>query len=253
MRKYCSNCGAENKFDAKFCRKCGYKFKDPETRNPESSINKPAETRESIKKLNNSNRSKWFIIVIVMLLIVIVALLLRDSNSNEKRSSSQAETSSTRTTGDETGSSTTKESSSHSYELTAGSSPELDAAAFIYYVAKSNISDSSIDSNGYIVKIPSDSSLLDSLSNKGQNQVYEVYKKENRNDGGPVFVYTIDSDDTINIYRESENEGFNPDYVYEPVKSITKDKIIAYLNNHHMASEVKGLSSQIEIQQVEKD
>lgn len=253
MQKNCPKCGAENKFDAKFCRKCGYKFKNSEVKNPAVSNNDITKMRENIRKADNNSRSKWLIIIIVLLLIVIVFLLLRNSNSNnQKGGSSQSETTSAQTSGEKT-SSSAKKSPSHSYELTTGSSPKLDAAELIYYVAKNNISDSSIDSNGYIVRIPSDSSLLDSLSKKGQNQVYEVYREENRNDGGPVFIYTIDSDDTINIYKESENEGFDPDRTYDPVKSITKAKIVSYLNNYNMGSGVKELSNQIEIQQTDRD
>lgn len=256
MEKHCPKCRASNKSDAKFCRKCGYHFA---TQHPEKQLEpskKTVQTRENIRQ-SNSNNNKLLVAIIIVLLIVIAGFILYEVNSKEKSNSNSNQTTSSRTQSRSSSSisdnSNGEKSSSHNYELSSGNNPKLDAAALIYYVAKNDISDSSIDSNGYIVKIPSDSSLLDSLSKKGQNQVYEVYREENRNDGGPVFLYTIDSDDTINIYRESENEGFDSDKVYDPVKSISKNDIMDYLNNRNMGSAVKDLSDQVEIQQTGSD
>lgn len=240
MKKYCPNCGAQNDNDAKFCVKCGYRFQE------QAPVNAPQPTTA-----RSNHRNGWLIAIIVVLITVIVFIALHSIISNRTKSGRA-----THNTAESTLSSAGKNSPStknDSDKLTEGNHPKQDAASLIYYVAKTNISDSTIDPNGYVVRIPSDSDLIDNLSEKGQGQVYEVFRAERRNDGGPVFVYTIDSDNTINIYRESEDTGFDPDATYDPVKSISKSSVINYLNDHGMASDVKNLSNQIEIQQVDHD
>lgn len=246
MKKFCPKCGTENENKAKFCKKCGYNFTE-RTTTEIYNLEDTNKKREDLKQ-NTNNKNKLLIVIIIVLVCVIAIFILREINSNNESKL----TSSTNTVSSSSlnGSSV---SSDEDDKLTIENNPKLDAAALIYYVSENNISDSSIDSQGYIVRLPSNSELINSLSKKGQNQVYEVYREENRNDGGPVFVYTINSDDTINIYRESEDAGFNPDETYDPVKSISKSKVIEYLNDHNMASEVRNLSNQVEIQQTDKD
>lgn len=72
--------------------------------------------------------------------------------------------------------------------------------------------------------------------------VYGVLNSQINANGITRKVYTIDKDNTVNIY----NLSVNPD---TPLKSVSKDEIIQYINDHGDTAAVKKLGSNITLDQ----
>ena len=85
------------------------------------------------------------------------------------------------------------------------------------------------------------------VSDIGQGMLYGVLNEQLNVNGVTKNVYTLDEDDTVNIYHLSDENS--PDNPATPIKSVSKDEIIQYINDHGYASDVKNLGSRVTLDQ----
>ena len=243
MVKFCPKCGVENSNNAKFCKNCGYDFSQ---RNDyvDQNINTTSSRIRSRDRLRSKQDSKAYYIIIIsiiiILLIEIAFLLFNPAKRNE---------SSTTTNSSSPRSSNSLSSSSNSYssaQLSFGSHPKQDAASIICYAKENNLTVGKDQSSSYHVRLDSDNDVIKQLSEPGQEMAYEFYTNQNTHDGGPFLIYTVEKDNTVNIYTVS---SIDSDHIYDPSKRISGASIDNYLNNHNDYSEVKNTANLVNIEQ----
>lgn len=237
MVKFCPKCGAKNPSNAKFCENCGYDFSqraDYIDHDKSSS----SSTRSARSDLRESKKSKLFYITLICIVIILILVVSWLFISTTKHSTILKSSTS------ETNSSLLSSSSTNS-QLTFGNHPKQDAASIIYYAKENALTVGKDQSSSYIVRLDSSDDVVNQLSEPGQGMVYEVYIYENRSDGGAFLMYTVDKDNTINIYSLDSVET---DCTYHPSKRINGNSIDNYLNNHSDYSEVKNIANVIKIE-----
>ncbi|MBB1078781.1 hypothetical protein H5S09_06895 [Limosilactobacillus sp. STM2_1] len=187
----------------------------------------------------------------VILVMVSGAFLLFHNNKQESavaknNSSNTVITSSANehhATNPQKNSSDTNDTSKLSTEI----GPKETATAIAYYADKTGLDGWSnyLEGNDGIIVILDDN--VDDLSKAGQGMSYGVLNEKHDYIGVTKNIYTIDRDNTVNIYCLTDEDS--PDNPAEPIKSVSKDEIIQYLNNHGYASDVKDLSNNTSIDQ----
>lgn len=224
--KYCPECGHQNKKSAKFCTNCGYHFADQ----GEADRSYERSAQEQYNKPQNKKSHKWlYTVLFIIVLIAVGGWLFFQYAQSQQAGGLNGGSSNTTQQSSSTGSTGTSD------ELTDDMGPKETAAAVIYYAAKTAGKqwNSQLQNNGNItIKLSTDHDLISSLSKPGQGMAYEF------NDN-PKCFYTIDSDNTINIYNSSKT----------PVASVSKNDIINYLNQHGYASNIKSLINKVSIDQ----
>lgn len=240
MAKFCPKCGAKNLSNAKFCKNCGYNFSQRTDYVEQDKITSSS-TRSSRSDLRENKKSKLIyitLIFIVVILILIVSWLFISTTKNTKNSTTSKSPTS------ETSSSLLSSSSTNS-QLTFGNHPKQDAASIIYYAKENALTVGKDQSSSYIVRLDSSDDVVNQLSEPGQGMAYEVYINENRSDGGAFLIYTVDKDNTINIYSLDSVET---NRTYHPSKRISGNSIDNYLNNHNDYGEVNNIANVINIE-----
>lgn len=267
MNKFCPNCGAKIKPDDRFCPNCGYdltKFKQkqsnltddtsgsekPSPEKPKQEPKQPTEepqptpSRESYQEESHPNNHSHNAIIVILIIIIIclaggIWYFYQQNQSTDYQPNSSNNTQ-------------TSTSTNSTNDLTTSIGPKQTAAAITYYAAHHG--DDSwkalLDGNSDLtVKLDSSDDDLSKLSEPGADMAYEVYGYHDvDSDDDTEFVYTLDKDNTVHIYRISDGLGDSDDN-NDPVESVSKSSIINWLNSHHDADKVKSLSNNVEIQQ----
>lgn len=246
--KFCPKCGNKNSQETRFCTKCGYQF-DKQT------------SKGRFQKAKIKVKGWIWLFAIIVFIIIGGGFWLFQSNNHDsavaKNNSSNTATVSSASEYHEantrTKSSSTNEVSDNSTKLSFNLGPKETAAAIAYYADKSGLDGwhGYLEGNNGIIVVLDDSDDNLNLSKDGQGMSYGVLNKQRDYIGVTKNIYTIDQDNTINIYRLSDKD--NPDNPVEPIRSVSKDEIIQYLNNHGYASDVKSLSKNITIDQSNLD
>lgn len=254
--KFCPNCGNKNKESAKFCTNCGYNLKKHD--NAADSLHSTNSEKKTIrrriaKEQNKSHKSTWVIATIVLLCVIAGGYYFLNIGSKSASSSNTATTQSANTsvsTGATNDSIATQNSGSNDTDIKLSSDigPKETAAAIAYYADKSGLDgweNYLKANNGITIILDSDDTAM--VSEKGQGMIYGVLNEQQGSNSLPKNVYTLDEDNTVNIYHLSnEDDSDNP---ATPIKSISKDEIIQYINNHGYASDVKKLGSKVTLDQ----
>lgn len=245
MEKFCPKCGMKIAKKAKFCPHCGYDFTSREGEKFTPVEKKPVSPSRAAKKTSTRKKSKRPLIITVLIIAVLAlgggAYWFINNNSNN--SAHPAASSSSRQP--QRSASSSSSSANHSsakgdnVKLSASIGPKASAAAVTYYAAKNNVDgwSSMIKSDDLEVDLSTDDDLLGSLSEDGQGMAYII--SDGNNTGSRLLVYTIDKDDTINIY--SLPNDYDSDNTYEPVKKVAKADMINTINSRHYAAGVKKL------------
>lgn len=146
-----------------------------------------------------------------------------------------------------TSSSSLQSTHENSTDLTTNIGPKETAAAIIYYAAQSGVSDWKgvlNTSDGVTIKLSTDEDLLNSLASPGQGMAYLVYGYHDvDSDDETDFVYTIDKDDTVNIYTLPND--YDSDDTYSPIASISKADLVDYLNDHRQGNAVQSFKDKV--------
>ena len=254
MEKFCPKCGKKVSATAKFCPHCGYNFA---LRNNNQSISTPKVSREQAKPVKKKRKGKTGILVISLQVVLAAAgggYYYWNQNSSQTQASQSAKSSSNSTSHRQASQHSTQKSESSSSDdsveevkLSNDIGPKESAAAVTYFAAKNDIDGwkSMTNSDDLKVDLSTDDDLLNSLSATGQGMAYVI--SDDGNSGDRKLVYTIDKDDTINIY--SLPSDYDPDSTYQPVKSLPKADMIESINDHHYAFAVKKLQDKVTINQ----
>lgn len=258
--KFCPNCGKKTENDAKFCTNCGYNFtkRDNINHSNDNSTNQKQITR----KVENKNRSHKFVWIIgVMVILCIVSgggFLFKNksqsvSSANETTTeSADAKISSNTTNGSTTAqNSNSNDTSNNAFDkLSSDIGPKETAMAIAYYAEKSGLdgwNTSVNDNNGATIDITNSPMVLRAVSEKGQGMVYKIVNIEKETADDAETAYTLDSNDTVNIYNladfGSDTQDLSTAAPISPLKSVPKEEIIQYINDHGYASKVKKLAS----------
>lgn len=249
MEKFCPKCGKKVLATAKFCPHCGYNFA---LRNSDQVANVKY-SRTQAKPHQKKGKTGLFVILILALLVLAgggyyywhqsQTSQVEKSNDHyshqrEHESAAKSHSSSSRRAVDHT-------------RLSANLGPKGSAAAVTSYAAKNDINgwQSMADSDDLEVDLSTNDHLLDSLSATGQGMVYIV--SNDGESGDRILVYTVDKDDTINIY--SLPNDYDSDSTYDPVKSIAKGDMIDSINSDHYAAKVKSLQDKVTINQEDEN
>ena len=253
MEKFCPKCGKKISATAKFCPHCGYNFA---LRNNNQSISTPKVSREQAKPVKKKRKGKTGILIISLLIVLAVAgggYYYWNQNSSQTQASQSNKSSSNSISHRQTSQYSRQNSKSSSSDdsvdevkLSDDIGPKGSAAAVTYYAAKNNIDGwgKLTNSNDLQVNLSTDDDLLGSLSATGQGMAYVI---SNGGSGNQKLVYTIDENNTINIY--SLPDDYDSDSTYQPVKRIPKDDMIESINDHHYAFAVKKLQDKVTINQ----
>lgn len=236
--KYCPQCGKAQPIDTKYCPQCGYDFSQLRRR----SNRRPVKTRK--KKI------LWSLSFLLLGMLIIGLLLHQRSNHYESHEVDDTSSIASSTSA----SSASKVESSERFatdQLPAKIGPRVSTAAITYYAIKSNTDWSSFftlnENEGITVRLSTDEDLLAKLMEKGQGMAYEVFDYQGVDpDDQTDFVYTIDKDDKINLYKLSLQRSNSESY--EPMATVPRQTIIDYLNDHHDAQAVKALGSKVVIE-----
>lgn len=256
--KFCPNCGKETENDAKFCTNCGYNFtkRDNINHSNDNAINQKQITRKAENK-NRSHKFVWIIGVMVILCIVSGDWFLFKNKSQSASSANETTTesadakisSNTNNSSITTQNSNSNDISTHtSDKLSSDIGPKETAAAIAYYADKSGLDgwrDYLKGNNGITIILSSTHTSM--VSDKGQGMVYEVLNEQKDSNGVTKNIYTLDEDNTVNIYHLSDENG--SDSPATPIESVSKDKIIQYINGHGYASDIKKLGSKVTLDQ----
>ena len=245
----CPKCGARVGKTAKFCSKCGFDLRKIKTSTTRSENDGAAVRPRQHKKIG------WKLPAVILgIVIILVAGFFVYQNHQEQESTAANQNSGSQysatpsTNGNNTGN-TNNSNNSNSSALPADVGPKGTTAAITYYAAKTGIGNWSgvlNEDDGITVELSTDDDLLDSLADKGQGMAYEVYGYHNLDDDDETdFVYTLDSDNTVNIYQLPND--LDSDKVYQPKTRIKKSDLINYLNDHNYASRVKYLTSKVDL------
>lgn len=245
MEKFCPNCGKKLSVNANFCPECGYNFSQ---RRQKVTADKTASRVKRSETLKGKNRKP----IIVLICVIVVILILfggfmffeRHNDSSTTQSAESSKTYSRTRTSDSSNESSKNEKGS-SKKLSTDMGPKETAAAITYYAAKDDIEgwSSAIKGDSLTVDLSTDDSLLDSLSATGQGMAYIISDSSSDN----KLVYTIDKDDTVNIY--SLPDDYDQEETYDPVKSIAKSDLIQSLNDDNYGDAVEKLKNNVEINQ----
>lgn len=265
--KFCPHCGAKRQEGAEYCSNCGYRFKDGSKDTPGEAIKTTAtlgkhgdgrqfnqQQREPAHHPRKHHGKKIVLTIVVLLLVItgLVAFKMFNQSSRMTSSSNPASSQSTSNNNDSSYSSTTNDSDQSTGEsasttssagITAGSSPELDAASIIYYAhAKGLDGWNKFDGSNYRVQIFQTDQDDSGLADSGQGDEYYVTPSADDSTDAGNTLYTIDKDDTVNIYKTDGDTTTTDD----PLKSVSKNEIVNYINSHGDASKVKNMSVKIE-------
>lgn len=242
---FCPKCGARVEKTAKFCPKCGFDLRKIKTTASQS------DDRTVVKPRQHKKISWKIPAVILGIVIILVAGFFVYQNHQEQESTATNQNSGSQysATPSINSSNTNSSTTGNSSSLAADIGPKGTTAAITYYAAKTGIGNWSgvlNENDGITVKLSTDDDLLARLADKGQGMVYEVYGYHNLDDDDETdFVYTLDSDNTVNIYQLPND--LDSDKVYQPKVRIKKSDLINYLNNHNYASRVKGLTNKVNL------
>lgn len=233
---FCPHCGNKISANANFCPFCGYDL-------TKRQIVSPPKREQSTSTKNKSHVKRNVVIVLGLLIIIIICGLfylnyqnskVDDSNQNYSASSSQSTSSS----------STNNDSIKLSYNL----GPKGTAAAITYYAAQHNVEGWPMLMHGskLDVDLSTNSQLLGSLSDDGQKMAYIV--QADGGSGKRMLVYTLDDDNTVNIY--SLPLDYDTDKTYKPVVSIAKNHLIHEINSGNGGDKVLSLQDKVKLSKV---
>ena len=246
--KICPNCGKENRNDAKFCSNCGYDFTKGDRSTNANDKDQPF-TRNSARKRAKSTKARWIIGVVILLCVLGGGWFFFHNEYQAAPRSNQTATQSANTNAQSNNATSTQNSSSvnstadNSAKLSTDIGPKETAAAIAYYAKESGLEGwKEYFNEDDDLTIILDSNYASELSAPGQGMVYGVLNSQINANGITRKVYTIDKDNTVNIY----NLSVNPD---TPLKSVSKDEIIQYINDHGDTAAVKKLGSNITLDQ----
>lgn len=239
MERFCPKCGHKVTATAKFCPHCGYNFALREKRQQTPA---PQASREQVK--SKKGKSKYLIA------LLIICIVLGGGYYYWSRSQGQvagAGSSATQQSSNDSTRSSSSTGSTDNTELASDLGPKGTSAAVTYYAAKNNIDgwNSVTDSDNLQVDLSTDDDLLGSLSATGQGMAYVI--SDDGKSGNRKLVYTIDEDNTINIY--SLPNDYDSDSTYKPVKQVAKSDMVDSINSNHYAGAVKKLQAKVAINQ----
>lgn len=188
-----------------------------------------------------------------MIIVVVVAAgayVMDRENSSASQSATSSAASSSATPAEHSVSSSSTSASSErksGEKISSDIGPKGSAAAVTYFASRNNVDGwSDMTKSGNLeVDLSTDDDLLDCLAKKGQEMAYIV--SDNGESGDRKLVYTIDEDNTINIY--SLPADYDVDTVYTPAKSVAKDEMINQINKDHYAAAVKNMTNNVSIEQ----
>lgn len=256
MERFCPKCGNKVSVTAKFCPHCGYNFALRNNNTQPTSTLKASRTQ--VKPIKKKSKTKMLLVSLLVILVMAGSGYYywnenhsqnRTNQTTKSNSNDYAQHQSSRNSNTEA-----RRSSHRSVDTTKLSTdigPKGSAAAVTYYAAKNDIDgwQSMADSDDLKVDLSTDDSLLGSLSAAGQGMAYIV--SDDGESGDQMLVYTIDKDDTINIY--SLPNDYDSDSTYDPVKSIAKSNMIDSINSDHYAAKVKSLEDKVTINQEDEN
>ncbi|MBB1096274.1 zinc-ribbon domain-containing protein [Limosilactobacillus sp. BG-MG3-A] len=261
--KFCPKCGKKKKDGAKFCSNCGYSFtQSTNTTKPTNSAKSTNPRNQQAVLINskkNTHKLAWLIgltsLVIVVCIIGGTWLFfghkdpVATNSSTAVAQSTNTNTQSNNTTvQNSTGSTDT--TTNNSVKLSSDIGPRETAAAIAYYADQTGLDgwDGYLaDNNGITVILNSNDTLTNLVAEKGQGMVYGILNEQHDYTGVTKNVYTIDEDNTVNIYNLSSDDSRDSPAV--PLKSVSKDEIIEYINDHGFAPNVKKLGSKVILDQ----
>lgn len=248
-QKFCPQCGHMQPGDAKICSNCGYQFKkvdQGEVDDLKVHSKKPVVQAKDSRQRKHTKVYLTAIIGLVLLVVVGFAIgQFHDRKTTEAQtvSSSQVKSSSTKTA--QQSSSSSKADSSLS-NLTTSLDPQQTGAATAYYgLANAGWQGIVSQDSGATIRLSTNQDLLKRLTAPGQGMVYEVYAGQNiASDTQTNYVYTIDSNGNINLYNLPADQTATN---IAPVKTISRDDITKYINEHHQANDVRTLAKKVTV------
>lgn len=257
IMKFCPKCGKQVKDSAKFCPNCGFDFaKRDNIVKPTSSTThqkkRPAAVVPKRKRPKpKSHKALWIMLLIAICIIGGAWFFLNNGKQSTNHSNTTAQSSSTTTASSSSSSATS--TTTDSTKLSSDIGPKETAAAITYYAEKSGLDgwdDYLTGNEGINITLHSDEEANDLVTKKGQGMVYGVKGDQDTADL-IKHAYTLDADNTVNIYYfTNENSSTDP---ASPLKSVSKDEIIQYINDHGYASKVKKLGSKVTITNNDQD
>lgn len=246
--KNCPKCGKKVPAEAQYCPHCGARLDSSQPAHHQRAV-----IRQEAHLQKKHHWLWWLLLLVVIIAGVGFYFASRDdgdstATTNSPTNGTATDSSVAVSSGSTTGSSATSTSSADSRTLTTDIGPKTTAAAVIYYAAQSGVSHwhGVLNTDGVTVALSTDDDLLDSLSEQGQGMAYLVYGYHDvASDDETDFVYTLDKDDTVNIYTLPDD--YDSDNTYDPVASVSKSAIVNYLNDHHEGGAVQALSNKVDI------
>lgn len=249
MEKFCPKCGKKVSANAKFCSHCGYNFALRNSNQPTKTHNRVQAKSRQKKKKGKAGLSAIFILVLLVLAGGGYYYWHQgQASQTEESSNNYSKRQRKHESVTESHSSSSRQNVDHT-KLSTDLGPKGSAAAVTYYAAKNDIDgwQSMADSDDLKVNLSTSDDLLGSLSATGMAYVVSSDSKS----GDRMLVYTIDKDDTINIY--SLPDDYDSDSTYDPVKSIAKSDMIDSINSNHYAARVKSLQDRVTINQEDEN
>lgn len=240
--------------EAEFCSNCGYHFNAINQGDGEedTSKKKSQSTRESLQhsKPKHSHSKAYLLIGIIAVIIIVVGFATVQVN-NHKATETASSSSVTSSRSSKTSKVSSKKSSSSKQDantsnLTTNIDPKQNGAAIAYYAMQNAGWKDIVNQNeGITIRTSTGLAILNRLKAKGQSMTYEVFKGQNiANNAKSSFVYTIDSNGNINLYNLPADQNATN---IAPVKTISRDDITKYINEHHQANDVRTLSSKVTV------
>ncbi|MGM9891263.1 zinc ribbon domain-containing protein [Limosilactobacillus sp.] len=236
--KTCPNCGKPVVATAKFCPHCGHELP----------------SGQGGQKKGNHRRRVWLTVILLLVLLVagggIAHYLItsQEENAADRATSNSQPTHNNAYSAASSASSASTEPADSGDQLATDLGPKGTAAAITTYAIKNNFDGWSAATSGQNLQVllSDDDDLLDSLADTGMGMAY-VVSSGTDSDNGTVRAYTLDKDETVNIYSLPVDYA-DSDKVYQPVKRIAKGELIQYLNTHHAASEAEELQGKVVLQ-----
>lgn len=283
LSKSCPNCGQQLEKGDRFCPNCGYdvanfdktlkatasdndnNFKQENIKenheDNKKSCDAKEETREfersqKLKKSNKKhhNQRTLIIVAVIIILFLISGFFLYSKNNNSgntNNASSSSNSSSYQSSSSSSTDSDDNDNSDSSSKLSMSMGPKETASAITYYAAKHGNKDwkAMLDGGAITVRLDQDDDHLDKLNDAGSGMAYDVFGyKDVASDDDTEFVYTLDKDNTVNIYKIDDGIDAGDDD-NDPIESVSKSTIIDWLNDNGYASHVKQLSNHTDIEQ----
>lgn len=274
LSRYCPHCGHPLKEDDRYCPNCGYdlgKQEEPSQDTASSKTNQSTTqsnvsklTREDTRKSRTpqqpkkrpTNHKKAVLITIIIIILVCLIggcfLYSQNNNSAHNTSNISSENNSSSTPNSQNSAPDNNSEATDSAKLSMSMGPKETAAAITTYAAKhgdqkwKGLLDGS---TGWTVRLDRDADHLGKLNAPGSGMAYDVFGYTDvASDDDTEFVYTLEKDDTVNIYQVDNGIDAGDDD-NAPIETVSKKTILDWLNANGYAEQVKRMSHNVNIQQ----